>query len=192
MGIFQSFPQSCSLLTRLKVSGKLSEEDIPVILDDVCSNQALTHLCLREPGISDLEAIFFAKGLQTNVNLTHLTLEDRNISTVGFNALSQALHTNCVLTHLDLSGNALSDELADALSEALEINTTLTHLRLEHVILRPEHVNLFKDRIGPSGASALARGLTKNSTLKWLLLGFNCIGDFGHWHLQMLSRQILL
>ncbi|XP_044166490.1 protein NLRC3-like [Acropora millepora] len=172
VGIFQSFPQSCSLLTRLKVIGKLSEEDVPVILDDVCRNQALTHLCVCQPGISDLEAIIFAKGFQTNVNLTHLTLQDHNICTVGFNALSQALHTNCVLTHLDLSRNALSDEVAYALSEALEINTTLTHLRLEHA-------HFIKDRIGPLGASALARALKKNSTLKWLLLGFNSIGNFG-------------
>ena len=170
-GTFQSIRQSCPILTHFSIRVQLSEKDIPVILDDVCTNQVLTHLGLHETGISDQGAISFAEGLQTNVSLTHLTLRDKSISAVGFKALAQALHTNCVLTHLNLAGNFVSDEIADALSEALEINTTLTHLNLPS---NPEW-----EQIGPSGASALSRALTKNRTLKCLVLGENSIRDSG-------------
>jgi len=97
---------------------------------------------------------------------------DEDYSKLGFKALAQALHTNCVLTHLDLSCSILGDEIAVALSEALEINNTLILLNLTGKLEaeRP---------IGPSGASALARALTKNSTLKTLVLGMNSIKDLG-------------
>ena len=175
VGTFQSIPQSCPLLTHFCIAVQLSEEDIPVILYNVCTNPALTHLVLYKTGISDQGAISFAEGLRTNASLTHLTLADNNISTVVFKALAQALHTNCVLTHLRLSTITRivrSDECAETLSEALEINATLTHLNLAGV-QGPESL------IGPSGASALSRALAKNSTLKCLVLGYNSIRDSG-------------
>ena len=172
VGTFQSIPQSCPLLTHFNIRVKLSEEDISVILGDVCTNQALTHLGLHETGISDQGAMSFAEGLQTNVSLTHLTLVDDSISTVGLKALAQALHTNCVLTHLELIDTDISDEVAEALREALEINTTLTHLNLTGELET-------EGPIGPSGASALARALKKNRTLKCLVLGYNSIRDSG-------------
>ncbi|XP_068672887.1 NLR family CARD domain-containing protein 3-like [Montipora foliosa] len=90
----------------------------------------------------------------------------------GLKALAQILHTNCVLTRLDLSLEPrLGDEIAVAFSEALEINTTVTHLNLSG---SPEC-----EQITPSGASALARALTKNRTLKCLVLGSNSIRDSG-------------
>ena len=102
----------------------------------------------------------------------HLSTSYNYDSKLGFKALALALHTNCGLTHLNLSLNTLGDEFTVALSEALEINTTLTHLDLtgDPTIRAP---------IGPLGASALARALTKNRTLKCLLLGENSISDFG-------------
>ncbi|XP_067016471.1 NLR family CARD domain-containing protein 3-like, partial [Acropora muricata] len=61
---------------------------------------------------------------------------------------------------------------AVALSEALECNKTLTHLCFLGDA-EPE------DPIGESGASALARALKKNSTLKCLVLADNSIQDSG-------------
>ena len=73
---------------------------------------------------------------------------------------------------MDLQHNSqLDDEIAVVVSEALEINTTLTHLNLSN---SPEW-----GQIGPSGASALARALTKNRPLKCLVLGKNSIRDSG-------------
>ena len=172
VGTFQSIRKLCPLLTHFDIWVRLSEEDIPVILDDVCTNQALTHLKLRDTRIFDQGAMSLAEGLQTNISLTHLTLCDRSIGTVGLKGLSQALHTNRVLTHLDLTYNAISDEVAEALSEALKINTTLTHL---NVSAGP----FTEGPISPSGASALATALTKNRTLKCLILAYNCIMDSG-------------
>ncbi|XP_044173127.1 protein NLRC3-like [Acropora millepora] len=172
LGTFQSIPQPCPRLTHFSIQVRLSKEDIPVILDDLCTNETLTHLDLQETGISDKGAMIFAKGLQRNVSLTHLSLGDDSISTVGFKALAQALHTNRVLTHLDLSDSALTDEVAEALGDVLAINCTLTHLNL---MVDPHTGN----SIGPSGASALARALTKNRTLKCLVLRLNPIRASG-------------
>ena len=172
VGTFQSFPKSCPLLTHFDIRVPLSEKDIPIILDDVCTNQALTHLKLLDTGISDQGAISLAEGLQTNVSLTHLTLSDKSVRTVGLKVSAQALHTNRVLTHLDLTDNAISDEVAEALSEALKINTTLTHL---NVSAGP----FTEGPIGPSGASALATALTKNRTLKCLILAYSYVMDSG-------------
>ena len=168
VGIFRWIPQSCPLLTHFKIEGQLSEQDFSVILDNMCTNQVLTHLGLKDSGITDQGVISFAEGLQTNASLTHLTIEgNTSISTVGFKALAQALHTNCVLTHLALRTSDLTDEAAVALSEALNSNSTLTHLNLGD----------YEALIGPSGSSALARALTKNSTLKCLGLEGRYIED---------------
>ncbi|XP_074609512.1 uncharacterized protein LOC141863734 [Acropora palmata] len=172
VGTFQSIRKLCPLLTHFDIRVQLSVEDIPVILDDVCTNQVLTHLRLRDTGIFDQGAISLAEGLQTNVSLTHLTLCDRSIKTVGLKGLAQALHTNHVLTHLDLTDSAISDEVAEALSEALRINTTLTHL---NVSARP----FAEGPIGPSGASALATALANNRTFNSLILAYNYIMDSG-------------
>ena len=102
-----------------------------------------------------------------------LGLYQENLSNLDIKTLAQALHTNCVLTHLDLDFHLnYRDEIAVALSEALESNTTLTHLRLS-CTGEPENT------IGPSGASALARALTKNNTLKCLILAYNHVSDSG-------------
>ena len=108
------------------------------------------------------ELLFFLEYLRGSCTLRKLELDvDGESSSQSFNikALARALHTNCVLTHLYLYFSLHDDEIAVVLSELLESNTTLTHLILSHEGL-----------IDPSGWSALARALTKNSTLKCLSL----------------------
>ena len=85
---------------------------------------------------------------------------------LNIKALARALHTNCVLTHLRLVFVLHGDEIAVLLRDFVESNTTLTHLYLS-----------LQGQIGPSGGSALARALTKNSTLKCLRLRFHSIMD---------------
>ena len=172
VGTFQSIAQPCPLLTHFFIGAQLSEEDIPVIIDNVCTNQALTHLYLESCGISDLGAISLADDLRTNVSLKHFSVVENTPSTVGLKAFAQALHSNCVLTHLLLTYNGKGDEVAEAFSKALEINTTLTHLELRNC-------EETEDAIGPLGASAFARALTRNRTLKFLSLVFSSIRDSG-------------
>ena len=168
VGTFQSIPID-------SIDSQLSEEDILVILDDKCTSCPITHLRLNTKGITDRGAKSLATALERrNVTFTHLTLNDTSITTAGFNALAEALRTNCVLTHLDLRDNVIRDEVAVALSEALQVNATLTHLSLEG-----GWEIEFKQLIGPSAASALAKALTINRTLKCLILGFNSIRDPG-------------
>ena len=92
-----------------------------------------------------------------------MRLFDRNRLNVDIKALAQALHNNCLLTYLNVNFYLNGDEIAVALSEALESNTTLTHLGV---------LGDFQsgDAIGQVGASALARALKKNKTLKRLVL----------------------
>ena len=92
-----------------------------------------------------------------------LRLFDRNRLNVDIKALAQALHNNCLLTYLNVNFYLNGDEIAVALSEALESNTTLTHLG----VLGDYDSG---DAIGQVGASALARALKKNKTLKRLVL----------------------
>ena len=112
--------------------------------------------------------------LSGSCTLKKLRISDSftDYSNPGWNALARALHTNCVLTYLDLRYYGIRDEVAVVLGKALESNTTLTYLDLSNYAGGCEP-------IGPSGASALARALLKNSTLKCLVLLFNSIRDSG-------------
>ncbi|XP_044178772.1 protein NLRC3-like [Acropora millepora] len=116
----------------------------------------------------------FSEYLSGSCTLTKLQIFDcdEDYSNRGLIALAQALHTNRVLTHLDLRYNEIRDEIAVALGKALESNTTLTYLNLTNA-------SQWCEEIGPSGASALARALLKNSTLKCLVLGSNSIRNSG-------------
>ena len=106
--------------------------------------------------------LFFLEYLRGSCTLRKLDLSvdgESSSQSLNIKALARALHTNCVLTHLYLHFSLHGDEIAVVLSDFLESNTTLTHFGLS-----------LKGQIGSSGGSALARALTKNSTLKCLVL----------------------
>ena len=167
VGTFQSIPQSCPLLTHFVIGlVQVSNEDVQVIVDALCTNNALTFLALWVTEIFYLDVTAVANVLQSKCStLKHLVLGSRRFGAVGLRSLVQALHMNCVLMNLELSKYELDDEIVVALGEALEFNTTLTHLSLLEV---PDTVN----EIGWSYVSPLARALKKNSTLKPLTLPF--------------------
>ena len=113
--------------------------------------------------------LFFFEYLRGSCTLRKLDLsvdDESSSQSLNIKALARALHTNCVLTHLYLHFSLHGDEIAVVLSDFLESNTTLTHFGLS-----------LKGQIGPSGGSALARALTKNSTLKCLVLESDSIMD---------------
>ena len=155
-------------------------EDFEEVLND-CQRKMLVKLaeCIPLDNFvvyvkSSRSLLAFSEYLSGSSTLTKLQLFDSflDYSNRGLNALAQALHTNCVLTHLDLGCNDIRDEIAVALSKALESNTTLTYLNLSNDAD-------WCEQISSSGASALARALLKNSTLKCLVLGSNFIRDSG-------------
>ncbi|XP_067056266.1 protein NLRC3-like isoform X1 [Acropora muricata] len=113
--------------------------------------------------------LFFLEYLRGSCTLRKLDLTvggESSSQSLNIKALARALHTNCVLTHLRLVFVLHGDEIAVLLRDFVESNTTLTHLYLS-----------LQGQIGPSGGSALARALTKNSTLKCLVLKFGSIMD---------------
>ena len=113
--------------------------------------------------------LFFLEYLRGSCTLRKLDLTvdgESSSQSLNIKALARALHTNCVLTHLYLHFSLHGDEIAVVLSDFLESNTTLTHFGLS-----------LEGQIGPSGGSALARALTKNSTLKCLVLESDSIMD---------------
>ena len=158
VGTFQSIPQSCPLLTHfVKGLVQVSNEDVRVIVDALCTNNALTFLALWVTEIFYLDVTAVANVLQSKCStLKHLVLGSRRFGAVGLWSLVQALHMNCVLMNLELSKYGLDDEIVVALGEALEFNTTLTHLSLLEV---PDTVN----QIGWSCVSPLARALKKKT-----------------------------
>ena len=155
-------------------------EDFEEVLND-CQRKMLVKLgqCIPLDNFkmyiqSSRSLVAFSEYLSGSCTLTKLQVFDafKDRSNRGLNALARALHTNCVLTHLDLGYNDIRDEIAVALGKALESNATLTYLDLSN---DPD----WCEQIGPSGASALARALLKNSTLKCLVLASNSIKDSG-------------
>ncbi|XP_015762966.1 PREDICTED: protein NLRC3-like [Acropora digitifera] len=117
------------------------------------------------------ELLFFLEYWRSSCTLRKLgicLLDESSSQSLDIKALARALHNNCVLTHLGLDSDLHCDEIAVVLSDLLEYNTTLTHLRLS-----------LRGPIDPSGWSALARALTKNSTLKCVSLKCSSIIDSG-------------
>ena len=156
-------------------------EDIHGVLND-CQRKMAVELAECIPldesfefcTLTTRQLPFFLEFLKSSCTLRKLALHlcDESFSQTHYKAFAQALHTNSVLTHLKLDVFLDGDEIAVALSETLESNTTLTHLNLSF-----EEESQYP--IGPSGGSALARALTKNSTLKCLALPSNSIMDSG-------------
>ena len=85
---------------------------------------------------------------------------------LAIKTLARALHTNCMLTHPKLYSDLYGDEIIVVLSDFLESNTTLTHFSLS-----------LRGPIDLSSWSAFVRALTKNSTLKCLVLVSDSIMD---------------
>ncbi len=97
-----------------------------------------------------------------------LYLCDNRVGQLGASCLSMALNYNTTLKELSLGNNHIGDEGARHLADALTHNGTL------------EMLNLEKNSIGRIGIIALANALENyNSSLKWLVLSENPIGDEG-------------
>ncbi|XP_015777517.1 PREDICTED: protein NLRC3-like [Acropora digitifera] len=180
--ISDDFTGSSSYITVQNALDVIADcEDFEEVLND-CQREMLVKLaeCIPLDNFkmyirSSRSLLAVSEYLSGSCTLTKLQIYEsyRDYSNPGWNALAQALQTNCVLTYLDLGHDKIRDEIAVGLGKALKSNTTPTYsdVAIEPVISR--------EQISPWGASALARALTKNSTLKCLVLGQYSIGDSG-------------
>ena len=129
--------------------------------------KSLRVLHLYKCGIDSYTIQCLANTLKTNTALEELKLCCNNIVGEGSSHLFIALTTNCSVKHLDLAGNvgltaipATSppslNQSIEALEEMLTINATLESLTLNGCCLNGIAIE------------GVARGLARNSTLKYL------------------------
>lgn len=95
--------------------------------------------------LTDVEAIFIARLIDSNTRLTKLELWDNNITDEGATAFSECLMKNCTLTALDLTSNKIMDKGAYSLAEGLQANSIIKELKLSY------------NRIGLKGKDALKK-----------------------------------
>ena len=136
-----------------------------------------------EDGNGDREGIIFLigcnmknKGVERVVDglqdpcreYSKLFLCDNRIEKLSASFLSYALKNDSCLTELSLAHNDIGNDGAESLAHALRFNGTLKMLNLE------------KNNIGPRGVAALSKCLERsNTTLQWMVLSENPIGDEG-------------
>lgn len=148
--------------------------------------------------IGESGASALARALRTNCTLTYLDLGDNAIGDSGAAAIGNALKSNRNLTHLYLNHNKIGDRGAEALAKALQSERTFTQLNplqqsyiddsgvaeLHFALVKALHgtcstqvtrLDLNFNKIGCSGAIALADVLLSNCILERLDLGFNKI-----------------
>jgi Ran GTPase-activating protein (RanGAP) involved in mRNA processing and transport len=167
---------------------------------------ALSQHCAATPRLSFLElrgsslghqgALHLAKGLDGHPSLTHLGLARNGLDTAAVVALCHALRL-APLRHLDLEWNSVDNAAAAAVATLLAVDDcSLRTLTLERNDLRAAgavsladalrtntslvNLNLGFNRVGNSGASALANVLAKyNHTLLTLNLSTNDVAQEG-------------
>ena len=178
---------SCRFLTHLHLTDVwIGSEGVKALAVLLKSNSCLTHVGLEFAMICDQGAIVLAGVLQSNCTLKHLSLPKNWIGGLGAGALAKGLQSNRALEYLNLCLNPGGDSVAVALAEALESECIIKYLDLsqcpdpvEKDAPFSESDGVRNELIGPSGASALARGLGVNCSLAFLDLQDNAIGNAG-------------
>jgi Ran GTPase-activating protein (RanGAP) involved in mRNA processing and transport len=121
---------------------------------------------LADAFIGDDGCDLVAQFLRDNPSTTSVELRGNNIGPEGASYISQALVGASSIRSLSLEWNSVGDGLGP-LSEALTINSKL------------EMLDLRNNRIGPLGASLLARMLSSNKSIYKIDLRWNEIGSAG-------------
>mmetsp|Transcript_10063 Transcript_10063/g.18411 ORF Transcript_10063/g.18411 Transcript_10063/m.18411 type:complete len:552 (-) Transcript_10063:40-1695(-) len=148
---------------------------------------------------ADLGAKFLASMMLGNTSLTRLNLSCTDIRTNGWIAIIAMLRSrNCRLEHLSLSTNQFDDATFKSLSDVLSNKLTLKTLELRKCngvseaglraissILQNRAMKLVKldltgnAQVNDNVAAAFAKSLTKNTSLKSLILDDNNITSEG-------------
>ncbi|CAF1008719.1 unnamed protein product [Adineta steineri] len=158
-------------------SQELTDNDIPIIIQQAIIDKECWYLTINKNMITDNGINHLAKAIESNTSLGVLTLRYNKITDVGVHYIAQALHTNAWLVFLDLSGNQITENGARFLSESLQANTTLKQLLINFT------------SIGDRGIQYLANTQAQNSTLKTLSLAATGLTDNGVTNLAKMLKH---
>jgi Ran GTPase-activating protein (RanGAP) involved in mRNA processing and transport len=124
-----------------------------VLIGALCPlNSTLTELDLCDNAITPAGVGPLAEMLRANGAMAHLNLTSNKIGDKGAELLAQALHVNSSLKALGLGENSIEAVGAGALARALCVESVSLTL-----------LDLIGNKLGPTGANALAPGLAGGS-----------------------------
>jgi Ran GTPase-activating protein (RanGAP) involved in mRNA processing and transport len=149
------------------------------------SASALQALDLSENNLSNTGAAALGRLLSTNPALQELHVESCMITGTGIAALSRGLqnngnnvntNTNTNLRELNLCQNVVDFKAATAMADMLASNNSNNNNKVSSALTT---LNLSGCSVSDESAACLAKALTRNETLRELVLSFNRIGNVG-------------
>jgi Ran GTPase-activating protein (RanGAP) involved in mRNA processing and transport len=154
----------------LNLSGnRVAQEGAEALAVMVSKNRFLVHLDLSSNGVQGA-VVSMGRSLAQNEALQRLDLGRDHLTAAGFQAVAQSLASNTALRVLDLSGVGLGRskerDHVEPLAAILH-SRFLTHLILSHNDLR-DH-----------GATAVAKSLATNRSLRFLDISGNLVREEG-------------
>ncbi|CAF3710944.1 unnamed protein product [Adineta steineri] len=158
-------------------SQKLTDNDIPIIIQQAIIDKECWSLSININMITDKGIYHLAKAIESNTSLGVLTLSENQITDVGVHHIAQALQTNTRLVFLDISFNQVTENGARFLSESLQADSTLRRLLMNYT------------SIGDRGIQYLANTLVQNSTLEHLSLAATGLTDNGVTNLAKMLKH---
>ncbi|CAF4159972.1 unnamed protein product, partial [Adineta steineri] len=162
-------------------SQKLTDNDIPIIIQHAIIDKKCSYLSIKKNMITDNGINHLAKAIESNTSLGVLALDNNKITDVGVHYIAQALQANTRLVLLNISDNQITEKGARFLSEFLQANSTLQDLLIDYT------------SIGDRGIQYLANTLVQNSTLEYLSLAATGLTDNGVENLaEMLNHNTTL
>ena len=142
------------------------------------NNGHLTQLTFRNAHLQNGEHRLIANTLRRCTNLKQIGLPHCDISNKKLLPIIEAVRQNNSLEELNLLSNEIGNAGCDAIATLLgDPNCNLHTLNLE-----------YNDAIAYEGATAIANGLARNSTLRELNLGNN--SSHGHNHIDPSVRDV--
>eukprot|EP00758_Cryptobia_borreli_P002573 Tbor_TRINITY_DN3130_c0_g1::TRINITY_DN3130_c0_g1_i1::g.14704::m.14704 len=155
----------------------------------------LLELSLRGNKIGDIDIEYICEGLMDNHSLQKLDISYNNVRFRGADAIAKMLQNNYELVDLNLGWNQLcATGCSVILNDGLTNNNNMKRFNISWNglddssgtvlgrIIREsniEEIDLSHNRLGPTGAAAIAAGIAGTSTLTSLNLDDNPLQDSG-------------
>lgn len=145
----------------------IGDADMPTITEVLSENTVLHELDLSYNKIGYIGALELSKMLSQNGDLRVINVEWNHFRNTGSSKLlSEGILNNNTLKTVNMSACGLDDACAVLLGRVISENAI-------------EEVYVANNRIGASGAEAIAKGLPASSSLQTLVLDGNPIKDKG-------------
>jgi len=164
MSVSLSLPPNDNITSQDKSSLKFSE--MTRILETLKSSNKLS---MPDLFFGDEGAFEIAKFLQENKHFVTMELRGNNISALGFEAICESLKGSDSIKKISVEWNNIGSENLGiiALNEFIQTNNTILSIDLRN------------NKIGPSCAGAISNIIRVSSSLKFLDLRWNELGDEG-------------